>query len=211
MARPRVLLADDHEIVIEGLRRILEAEFEIAGTAGDGRALVQSAVELRPDVIVADISMPLLNGIEATRQIVDANPKARVIILTMHADVPYAIEALDAGALGYVLKSSAGQLLVTAIREALRSRVFVTPSITADVVQSRSGRPPVRTRKDAQPLTARQREVARLISEGRTTKEIAGIIHVSVRTVEFHKYGAMETLGLKSVAELVHYAMKNLA
>ncbi len=211
MTRPRILLADDHLVVIEGLRRILEGEFEIVGVAHDGPAMVQAAAELQPDLIVADISMPLLNGIEATRQILNLNPKARVVVLTMHPDVPYASEALDAGASGYVLKSAAGQLLVTAIREALRGRVFVTPSITADSVQSRSGRPPSRKRKDAQPLTARQREVARLISEGRPTKEIAEVMKVSVRTVEFHKYRAMEALGLNTVAELIQFAVKHLA
>lgn len=212
MARPRILLADDHQIVIEGLRRILEGEFEVVGVAADGRAMVQAAARLQPDVIVADITMPLLNGIEAARQILSQNAKTRIVFLTMHPDVTYAVEALDAGALGYVLKSSAGQHLVTAIREALRGRVYVAPTITAEIVQSRSGRAPERRKPaNSQPLTARQREVARLISEGRTTKEIAEVIHVSVRTVEFHKYRAIEALGLKSVAELIQFTVKNVA
>jgi DNA-binding NarL/FixJ family response regulator len=211
ITRPRILLADDHQVVIEGLCRILEGEFEIVGVVHDGPAMVQAAGKLLPDLIVADISMPLLNGLEAMRQILNLNPKARVVFLTMHPDVPYAVEALDAGASGYVLKSAAGELLVTAIREALRGRVFVSPSITAVLVRSRSGHPPARKRKDGQPLTARQREVARLISEGRSTKEIAAVIHVSVRTVEFHKYRAIEALGLNTVAELIQFAVKHLA
>jgi DNA-binding NarL/FixJ family response regulator len=211
MTRPRIFLADDHQIVIEGLRRILEGEFVIAGIARDGRALVRAAMDLKPDVIVADITMPLLNGIEAVRQILKADGKARIVFLTMHQDVTYVLEALDAGALGYVLKSSAGEQLVTAIREALQGRVFVTPTIAAARVQSRSGRPPDRKRREDQPLTARQREVTRLISEGRTTKEIAAFMHVSTRTVEFHKYRAIEALGLTGAAELIQYAIKHLA
>ena len=215
MTKPRLLLADDHQIVIEGLRRILESEFEIVGVAADGRQLVKAAADLTPDVIVADVTMPLLNGIEAARQIRKADPKARIVFLTMHPDAPYATEALDAGALGYVLKSSAGDLLITAIREALLGRVYVTPTITTASLRSRSGQP--QRAKDAggrevgRGLTARQREVARLIGEGRTTKEIAAVLHVSSRTVEFHKYRAMEALGLQTAAQLIQYAVKHLA
>jgi DNA-binding NarL/FixJ family response regulator len=197
--------------VIEGLRRILEREFDIAGLATDGRALVRVAAELKPDVIVADITMPLLNGIEAARQILKADRGARIVFLTMHPDVPYAVEALDAGALGYVLKNSAGELLITAVREALRGRVYVTPSISAAVVRSRSGRSAEAKPKKAHPLTPRQREITRLIAEGRTTKEIAEVLNVSVRTVEFHKYRAIKALGLKSVAELIQFSIRHLA
>ncbi len=211
MSRPRLLLADDHHIVIEGLRRILEDEFEIVGAASDGRTLVKAAADLKPDVIVADITMPLLNGIEAARQIIKDEPRARIVFLTMHPDVTYALESLDAGALGYVLKSSAGELLITAIREALRGRVFVTPEIAGWLVQSRSGQPPEPGHHGGSLLTGRQREVARLVSEGRSTKEIASLLHISVRTVEFHKYRAMDSLGLKSVAELIQYAVKHFA
>ena len=142
MNRPKVLLADDHPIVIEGLRHILEADFEIVSVAQDGPSLVAEAEKWKPDVIVTDITMPLLNGIEAARQILKADPKAKIIFLSMHPDVGYITEALDTGGLGYVLKISAGVALVTAIREALRGRVFVSPSITTAVVQDRVGKPP---------------------------------------------------------------------
>jgi DNA-binding NarL/FixJ family response regulator len=125
MTRPRLLLADDHSILIEGLRRLLEPEFEIAGTSEDGRGLVRAAARIKPDVIVADITMPLLNGIEAARQILKENKRARIVFLTMHSDAAYAMEALDTGALGYVVKSSAGEQLVIAIHAAMRGRVYV--------------------------------------------------------------------------------------
>ena len=214
MPRPTILLADDHHIVIEGLRHILEKDFDVIGVASDGQALVRAAANLKPDVIVADVSMPLLNGIEAARQIRKENPQARIVFLTMHPDPVYATEALDAGALGYVLKSAAGELLVTAIRQALEGRVYVTPAITARDVQIRSGRPP-QTRGAAHRsscvLTARQRQVARLYAEGRSTKEIADIMHVSARTVEFHKYRALEALGLQTSGQLIQYAVKHFA
>jgi len=197
--------------MVEGLRRILEGEFDIVGVVADGQALVVAAAELQPDVILADITMPLLNGIEATRRILKDNPGARIVVLTMHPDMAYAIESLDAGALGYVLKSSAGDVLVTAVREALKGRVFVAPEITAEAVQARSGRPPQLKHNGTALLTDRQREIARLVAEGRPTKDIAALLHISARTVEFHKYRALEALGLKSVAELIQYAIRNFA
>ena len=204
----RVLLADDHKIVVEGLRGILEPEFELVGTVEDGRALVAAAQKLNPDVIVADISMPLLNGIEAAQQLKRANSPAKIIFLTMHPDATYATRALEAGALGYVLKHSASSELVTAIREALRGRVYVTPMIAKDVLQSfmdgSHG-----TRRVSLELTPRQREVLQLVAEGRSIKEIASILHISARTVEFHKYRIMEDLDLHSNAALVQYAVKH--
>lgn len=207
MSRPTVLLADDHTIVIEGLYRVLESEFEIVGAVEDGRALIVAAEKLKPDVIVTDIAMPLLNGIEAARQILKADPKAKIIFLSMHPEVEYATEALDTGGFGYVLKSSAGLLLVTAIREALRGRVLVAPSIAAAAVQARVGKPPQR-KQALKELTSRQREVLQLIAEGRTVKEIGEILHVSARTVEFHKYRIAEALGLQTTAELIQYATR---
>jgi DNA-binding NarL/FixJ family response regulator len=209
--RLRILLADDHQVVIEGLRRILETEFKIVGVVTDGQAMVRASARLKPDILVADVTMPLLNGLEAARQILKASPESKIVFLTMHPDVTYALDALDAGAFGYVLKSSAGQQLVTAIHEAVKGRVYVTPSITARSVRSRCGRPPVPRQHESQPLTPRQREVARLVAEGRPAKEIADLLKISVRTVEFHKYQAMESLGLKSVAELVQFAIRRLA
>ncbi len=208
MKRPRVLLADDHKIVVEGLRGILEPEFELVGTVEDGRALVAAAQKLNPDVIVADVSMPLLNGIEAAQQLKKANSQAKIIFLTMHLDASYAIRALEAGASGYVLKHSAPSELVQAIGEALRGRVYVTPMIAKDVLQTfmdeSHGIPRGRLE-----LTPRQREVLQLVGEGYSAKEIATNLHISARTVEFHKYRIMEDLNLRTNAELIQYAIKN--
>ncbi len=208
MKRPRVLLADDHKIVVEGLRSLLEAEFELVGTVEDGWAMVAAAAELRPDVIVADISMPLLNGIEAARQIKKADSGAKIVFLTMHPDVTYATRAFEAGASGYVLKHSASSELVTAIREALKGRTYVTPMIAKDVLQSFMDRS--HKREDVfYKLTPRQREVLQLVTEGRSAKEIASLLNVSPRTVEFHKYRMMEDLGLRTNAELIQFAIKH--
>ncbi len=208
MKKPRVLLADDHKIVLEGLRCILEAEFELVGTVEDGRALVAAAQKFNPDVIVADVSMPLLNGIEAAQQIKKANSKAKFIFLTMHPDVSYAARALEAGASGYVLKHSAPSELVQAIREALRGRVYVTPLIAKGVLQTFIDRSHG-IRRGYLELTPRQREVLQLVGEGHSAKEIATILHISTRTVEFHKYRIMEDFNLRTNAELIKYAVKN--
>jgi len=200
MGKPRLLLADDHRIVIEGLRSILEAEFELVGAVGDGRALLAEAARHDPDVIVVDISMPLLNGIEAARQLGKSHPRAKIIILTMHDDLIYANRALEAGASGYVLKHSAPAELVTAIREALAGRIYITPSIAK---KRPSGH------KVIDPLTPRQREVLQLVAEGHSAKQIASVLNISSRTVEFHKYRIMEDLQLHSNAELVQYAIKH--
>ena len=200
MGKPRLLLADDHRIVIEGLRSILEAEFDLVGTVGDGRALLAAAARYDPDVIVVDISMPLLNGIDAARQLRKAHPRAQIIVLTMHDDLTYANRALEAGASGYVLKHSAPAELVTAIREALAGRIYMTPSIA----KKRPSR-----HKVIDPLTPRQREVLQLVAEGHSAKQIASVLNISARTVEFHKYRIMEDLQLHSNAELVQYAIKH--
>ena len=206
--RPRVLLGDDHTIILEGLRRILEPHFEVVGMVPDGRALVAAARQLHPDVIVADISMPLLNGIEAARQLQKTQSRAKIIFLTMHPDAIYATEAFRAGGSGYVLKSSAASELVTAIQQALKGRVYVTPLVAKDMLGSLMGQSP--QPPPATPaLTPRQREVIQLVAEGRSAKEIAEILKVSPRTVEFHKYRIMEQLGLHSTAELTQYAIKH--
>ena len=206
MKRPRVLLADDHKIVVEGLRSLLEPEFEIAGTVEDGRALVAAAKELWPDVIVADISMPLLNGIEAAEQLKKVDPRVKIVFLTMHPDVTYATRAFEAGASGYVLKHSAPDELVTAIREALNGRTYVTPMIAGDLMVSFMDRP---RGEPPRKLTPRQREVLQLVAEGRSAKEIASLLNISPRTVEFHKYRMMEDLGLRTSADLVQFAIKH--
>lgn len=208
MNRVRVLLADDHKIVLEGLRSLLEPEFELVGTVEDGRTLVAAAEELRPDVIVADISMPLLNGIEAVRQIKNTDPRMKVVFLTMHPDVAYATRAFDAGASGYVLKHSASSELLTAIREAIKGRIYVTPMIAGELMHSyKEGSH--RQHDPVRKLTPRQREILQLLAEGHSAKEIANILYISPRTVEFHKYRMMEELNIKTSAELVQYAIKH--
>ncbi len=208
MKKTRVLLADDHRIVLEGLRGILEGEFELVGTVEDGRALVAEAQRLNPDVIVADVSMPLLNGIEAAQQPKKANSQAKFIFLTMHPDASYATRALEAGASGYVLKHSAPSELVQAIREALHGRVYVTPMIAKEVLQTFMDGS-LGIRRGYRELTPRQREVLQLVGEGHSAKEIATILHISTRTVEFHKYRIMGDLNLRTNAELIQYAVKH--
>jgi DNA-binding NarL/FixJ family response regulator len=207
MNRPRVLLADDHRLVAEGLRRLLADDFELVGTVEDGRALVAAAKKLHPDVIVADITMPQLNGIDALHQLKKQNPEVKVVFLTMHQDRAYARRALEAGAAGFVVKHSASDELRMAIHAALKGNTFITPALAADVIQdmqhaARSANEP----KDT--VTQRQREILKLLAEGRSAKEIAQALSISARTVEFHKYQIMETHGLHNSAELVHFAIK---
>ena len=208
MKRIRVLLADDHKIILNGLRSLLESEFELVGNVEDGRALVSAAEKLRPDVIVVDISMPLLNGIEAVRQIKKVDPQVKVVFLTMHPDVTYAIRAFEVGASGYVLKHSASSELLTAIHEAIKGRTYVTPMIAGELVQSyKKG---VNHQPDEnQQLTQRQREILQLLAEGTSVKEISEILKISSRTVEFHKYNLMSKLKLKTTAALIQYAIKH--
>jgi DNA-binding NarL/FixJ family response regulator len=207
MSRPRILIADDHRIVVEGLKRLLDPEFDVLGAVADGRELLAAAEKLRPDVIVADISMPNLNGIEAARQIKKVHEKMKVVFLTMHPDVAYAASAFEAGASGYVLKHSAPDELVTAIREALQGRTYVTPLVAGKLLRSyKEGTH--RQADAASVLSSRQREVLQLLAEGYSVKEVAAILSVSTKTVEFHKYRTMEILGLKTLAELVRYAVK---
>ncbi len=208
MARPRVLIADDHRIVVEGLKKMLHPDFDIAGAVEDGRELVTAAEKLRPDVIIADISMPMLNGIDAVRQIKKVHEATKVVFLTMHLDVAYAVSAFEAGASGYVLKHSAPDELATAIHEALQGRTYVTPLI-AGKLQQASEKGDHRQTDEASGLTSRQREVLQLLAEGYSVKEIGTILHISLKTVEYHKYKMMEDLGIKSLAELVRYAVKH--
>lgn len=207
MSRPRVLIADDHKIVVEGLKKLLGPEFEIAGAVEDGRELVKAAEKVRPDVIVADISMPGLNGIEAVRQIKKVYKEMKVVFLTMHPDVAYAASAFKAGASGYVLKHSAPDELVTAIQAALRGKTYVTPLIAGKLLQFYEQEASGKDRTDYA-LSPRQREVLQLLAEGHSAKEIAAILNTSVKTVEYHKYRMMEILGFKTLAELIRYAVK---
>jgi len=183
-------------------------EFEFAGIVEDGRALIKAAQKIVPDVIVADISMPLLNGIEAVRQIKEINPDIKVVFLTMHPDVTYAARAFEVGASGYVLKHSAPSELVTAIREAIKGRTYVTPMIAGELMQSYKEGSHLQ-REGIGKLTPRQKEVLQLLAEGHSAKEIADTLCISPRTVEFHKYKMMEQLNVKTSAELVGYAIKH--
>jgi DNA-binding NarL/FixJ family response regulator len=207
MNRPRVLLADDHPLFLASLRLTMEAECEVVGEASDGRALVEAASRLKPEVIVLDISLPLLNGIDAARQIKKEQPETKILFLTMHANLAYLKEALVAGATGYLLKTSAREELLGALRDVIRNRIHVSPGFGEEIVDQFERRP--RTFTGAQSvLTVRQREILQLVAEGRTAKEIAGILNVSVQTVAFHKHQIMEKLGLRSTAELTKYAIQ---
>lgn len=208
MSRPRVLLADDHRIVAEGLKELLTPEFELLGLVEDGRALVEEAKKLRPDVIVADITMPHLNGIDALTQLKKNDPGVKVVFLTMHREVAYARRALEAGASGYVLKHSAPDELVMAIRAALNGQKYITPAMAGEVLESIQ-KDPESSKDPVASLTPRQREILQLLAEGKTAKEIAAILGISTRTVEFHKYEMMQSAGIHTSAELVHFAIKN--
>jgi DNA-binding NarL/FixJ family response regulator len=205
--RPRVLLADDHTMLLDAFRRLLEPECEIVGTAVDGRALVDLAANTRPEVIVLDISMPRLNGMDACAQLRRKMPELRLIFLTVNEDPDIAAEAIRLGASGYLLKSSASVELFTAIDQALAGKIYITPLITKrvplDVFLRKATKPGV------EKLTVRQREVLQLLAEGRLMKEIADLLNVSPRTVVFHKYTIMKQLGVKTSAELVQYALEH--
>jgi DNA-binding NarL/FixJ family response regulator len=206
--RWRLLLADDHDIVLAGLRLVLDQpDFEIIGSVRDGRALVKAAGELRPDVIVADVTMPLLSGIDAARQIRKADSAVKIVFLTMHQDIGYATEALSVSRCGYVLKSSAAGELPTAIRSVLRGFTYVALEIRKAVTHALDA-PDGQGGVPSGQLTLRQREVLQMLVEGLSAKEIASVLNVSPRTVEFHKYRIMEELAVHTVAELARYAVK---
>jgi DNA-binding NarL/FixJ family response regulator len=205
MNRPTLLLADDHFIVAHGLRSLLKDEFDLVGCVSDGVALVEAAQRLTPDVIVSDLAMPRMDALRALRELATLGVPSRVIVLTMHADAHLATEAFRLGAWGYVVKNAAGEELISAIHEVLAGRAYLTPLITKEVMTS------VQTSigdRQARP-TFRQRQVLRLIAEGKRMKEIAAILNVSPRTVESHKYEMMEALGVRSTAELIQYALRN--
>ena len=206
--RPRVLIADDHLMVAEGLKSLLAPEFDLAGVVEDGHALVEAAAKLNPDVIVADVTMPRLNGIDALVQLRREGNRVPVVFLTMHRDVAFARRALEAGASGFVLKHSASIELITAVRAALEGRKYLTPQIAGEVLDAMK-QAPERSDDPAASLTPRQREVLQLLAEGRSAKEIAFALSISTRTVEFHKYQMMEALKLHTNAELVHFAIKH--
>ena len=208
MDKIKILLADDHRIVLEGLKNLLEADYNVVGMVEDGHLLVSEAMRLKPDIIIADISMPSLNGIEAVRQIRKEGLHPKVIFLTMHNDALYAKEALDMGASGFVLKHSASSELITAIQEAIRGQTHISPAISQELLRlykkDKNGHEGI-----LGSLSSRQRQVLQLLAEGKSAKEIARVLKISPRTVEFHKYSLMQRLELKTSADLVHFAIKN--
>lgn len=201
MTRIRVLLAEDHRMIREGLCQLLDDRFDVVGTVGDGRSLLAANEQLRPDVVLLDISMPQLNGFDAAQQLRRAAPAVRIIFVTMHDDPDYVAAALRTGALGYVVKSAASSELMTAIDAALRGETFVSPQVAAANADGTD-----RLRTDP-PLTPRQREVLQLVAEGRTAREIAEVLAVSRKTIEYHKGTLMRLLDLHTTAELTRYAL----
>jgi DNA-binding NarL/FixJ family response regulator len=207
MPKTRVLLADDHVLVARGLAELLKDTFDLVGIVHDGRALLEAAGRLRPDVVVTDISMPLLNGLDAVRQIRACHAGIKIVILTMHADTETAVSAFRAGARGYVLKVSPEHEFITAIEQVAQGRAYVSPLVAKDLIDVliEAARPEER---NDELLTIRQREVLQLIAEGRTMKEVASILKISPRTAESHKYEIMQVLGVDNTAALVRYAVR---
>jgi DNA-binding NarL/FixJ family response regulator len=207
MKRPRILLADDHLLMAEALQHLLQTDFDVVGTVADGRALLKAAAELKPELVVVDIGMPLLNGLDAGEQLKALHPEIKIIYLTQSREPRYAVEAFRRKASGYLLKDSAASELTTAIREALRGRSYVSPSIAQGMVDRASN--PNAEHAGLRELSQREREVLQLLAEGKSMKEVAAVLDISPRTVEFHKYRIMELLGVRTTAELVQYAIKH--
>ena len=209
MRKSRVLIADDHKIFAEGLKRLLSEDFDIVEIVADGRQLVAAAEKLRPDVIVVDISMPMLNGIDAVQQIKKVQPAIKAVFLTMHPDVAYAVRAFKEGASGYVLKNAVPDELITAIREGLKGKTYVTPMIAGKLMRAYESGSQTQIEIDTViKLSSRQREVLQLLAEGHSVKEIAFILNISSKTVEYHKYRMMEDLDAKTTADLIRFAVK---
>ena len=206
MGTPRVLLADDHALLLTAYEKLLSGECQIVGQVTDGRALLAAAEDLKPDVIVLDISMPLLNGLEAARQIKQRLPDIKLVFLTMNEEADVAAEAFRAGASGYLLKRSAGSELSSAIREVMQGRSYITPLVAQGLVDALLR---FNTQNPEPELTMRQKEVLQLLAEGRSMKEVAGVLNVAPRTVAAHKYQLMQQLKVKSTAELIQYAVKH--
>ncbi len=207
MALPRVMLADDHTMLVEAFRKLLESQCEIVGTASDGRVLLETAPRLKPDVVVVDIAMPLMNGLEAGLRLKKLMPAVKLIFLTMNEDPDLAMEAMRCGASGYLLKSSAGSELTRAIQMSLKGKSYVTPQIASGMEKAFINNP--RPKTGNKTLTPRQREVVQLLAEGKSMKEVASVLNVTPRTVAFHKYRVMEELNIKTTAELIHFALKS--
>jgi DNA-binding NarL/FixJ family response regulator len=207
MKLPRIIVADDHTLVAEALRQLVAPHFDVVATVADGRALLETAVFLKPEAIVVDVAMPLLNGLEACRQLKVKMPGVKFIFLTMNEDPEIAVEAMKVGASAYVLKNAAASELLKAIQAALRGKTYITPQIARGMQQSFIRDPQGRSRTKS--VTLRQREVVQLLAEGKSMKEAAGVLAITPRTVAFHKYRVMQDLGLKTNAELIRFAIKN--
>ncbi len=203
--RARILLADDHTLLVDAFTTLLSPEFDIVGTVGDGRALVDAAARLKPEAIVLDISMPLLNGLDAGRQVKQMDPSVKLVYVTMTEDPDLAVEAFRIGASAFLLKRSAASELVSAIREALQGRLYVTSLVTKDLV----GTFLTKSEQAPRTITPRQREVLQLLAEGHSMKQVASLLNMTTRTVAFHKYRMMEQLQIGSTAELIQFAIRH--
>lgn len=206
MSKPRVLLADDHTLVLEGFKRLLEEHSQVVGSVEDGRSLLDAAKRLQPDIVVMDISMPKLNGLDAARRLRKIVPQARLIFVTVHADPDYVTQAFKAGASGYLLKRSAGSELLQAVQAVASGNYYITSLVAKDLVQSTLTRT-APSMTDSNRLTMRQREILQLVAEGLTLKEIASTLGLSPKTVEYHKSKLMEQLSLRTTAELTKFAL----
>ncbi len=206
--RSRILIADDHNLIAELCKGLLETEFDVVGTVSDGRALVHSAIILKPDVIVLDIAMPILNGLDAGRQVKEILPNVKLVYLTMNSDMEVTAEAFRRGASGYLLKTCAAAEMVTAVRTVLRGKTYISSVLSQDTVNFLRRQEKDLVKEDDR-LTERQREVLQLLAEGKVMKEVGSILNMTTRTVAYHKYRMMEVLGAKSNAELIKYAVRN--
>jgi DNA-binding NarL/FixJ family response regulator len=205
MPKPRIIIADDHTLLVEAFEKLLAPECDVVSKVADGRALLVAVREHKPDIVILDLAMPLLNGLDAARQIKQMDPSIRLIFVTMNEDPDMAAEAFRAGGAAYLLKRSAGSELLTAIREAMKRRSYITPLVTEGMLGSLMH---ASTESGARQLTTRQREVLQLLAEGKSMKEVAAILNVTPRTVAFHKYRMMEQLKIKTTAELIQYAIR---
>lgn len=206
--RSRILIADDHNLVAELCKRLLETEFDVVGVVSDGRAMVRAACDLKPELIVVDVAMPILNGLDAGRQVKELLPGVKLVYLTMNSDADVAAEAFRRGASGYLLKTCAANEMVTAVRQVLRGKSYLSRALSQDAIDCLRWRHKKLVQEDER-LTERQREVLQLLAEGKVMKEVGAILNMTPRTVAYHKYRMMEVLGTENTAELVKYAIRN--
>jgi DNA-binding NarL/FixJ family response regulator len=207
-SRPRILIADDHSLVAELCKKLLETEFDVVGVVSDGRALLSAADKLKPDVVVVDIAMPVLNGLDAGRQVKQILPAVKLVYLTMNTDIEVAAKAFEHGASGYLLKTCAAAEMVLAVREVLRCKTYISQGLSRDKIDCLRWENKKLVQENER-LTDRQREVLQLLAEGKVMKEVGSILNMTARTVAYHKYRMMEVLGAKSTAELVKFAVRN--